>query len=130
MARVTVEDCLGNVENRFQLVLVATRRARQIMLGSTPLVPEQGDKPVLIALREIAAGKVGPDILNEPLPEPEVRGPHDLFREPANYARDDDDLDGGLGGEDGDDENNGDEDGDDDKDDGDEFKENGDEDDG
>lgn len=130
MARVTVEDCLGNVENRFQLVLVATRRARQIMLGSTPLVPEQGDKPVLIALREIAAGKVGPDILNEPLPEPEVRGPHDLFREPANYARDDDDLDGGLGGEDGDDENNGDEDGDDDKDDGDEFEENGDEDDG
>lgn len=129
MARVTVEDCLGNVENRFQLVLVATRRARQIMLGSTPLVPEQGDKPVLIALREIAAGKVGPDILNEPLPEPEVRGPHDLFREPANYARDDD-LDGGLGGEDGDDENNGDEDGDDDKDDGDEFEENGDEDDG
>lgn len=128
MARVTVEDCLGNVENRFQLVLVATRRARQIMLGSKPLVPEQGDKPVLIALREIAAGKVGPDILNEPLPEPELRGPHDLFREPANYARDDD-LDSGLGGEDEDDGDNGDEDNGEDGDDEDEFEENGDEDD-
>lgn len=128
MARVTVEDCLGNVENRFQLVLVATRRARQIMLGSTPLVPEQGDKPVLIALREIAAGKVGPDILNEPLPEPELRGPHDLFREPANYARDEDGLDGDFGGEDDEDGDNGDEGGGGDG--GDEFENGGDKDDG
>jgi len=56
MARVTVEDCLNNVDNRFQLVLVATKRARQISLGSEPYVDEENDKPTVIALREIADG--------------------------------------------------------------------------
>ena len=56
MARVTVEDCLNNVDNRFQLVLVATKRARQISLGSEPFVEEENDKPTVIALREIAEG--------------------------------------------------------------------------
>lgn len=57
MARVTVEDCLQNVENRFALVLLASERARQIELGvSDPMVPEDNDKPTVIALREIAAG--------------------------------------------------------------------------
>jgi len=58
MARITVEDCLENVDNRFELVLLAARRARQIMNGADPLVPEDNDKPTVIALREIAAGLV------------------------------------------------------------------------
>jgi len=65
MARVTVEDCLEHVDNRFQLVLVATKRARQIALGAQPLVEEDNDKPTVLALREIADGLVTSDILNE-----------------------------------------------------------------
>ena len=65
MARVTVEDCLDNVDNRFQLVLVATKRARQLALGSEPFVEEEKDKPTVLALREIAEGHVTRDILDE-----------------------------------------------------------------
>ena len=65
MARVTVEDCLPAVENRFDLVLVASRRARQIALGSKPLVVEENDKPTVLALREIAAGVMDAKILDE-----------------------------------------------------------------
>lgn len=66
MARVTVEDCLENVENRFELVMVASKRARQISTeGKDPLVPLENDKPTVLALREIADGHVGPDILAE-----------------------------------------------------------------
>jgi DNA-directed RNA polymerase subunit omega len=54
MARITVEDCLENVDNRFELVLLAARRARQISKGADPLLPEDNDKPTVIALREIA----------------------------------------------------------------------------
>lgn len=72
MARVTVEDCLENVDNRFQLVLVATKRARQISLGSAPMVEEENDKPTVLALREIADGFVTRDILNEEPEEAEV----------------------------------------------------------
>ncbi|MDP2751155.1 MAG: DNA-directed RNA polymerase subunit omega [Rhodocyclaceae bacterium] len=64
MARVTVDDCLKKIPNRFQLTLVATTRARQITLGGTPLVGFDKDKPTVIALREIACGKVGLEILN------------------------------------------------------------------
>jgi len=60
MARVTVEDCLGNVLNRFELVLLASKRARQIANGKDPLVDKENDKPTVIALREIAAGKITP----------------------------------------------------------------------
>jgi len=56
MARITVEDCLKNVDNRFDLVLTATKRARQIANGAEPLVQEENDKPTVIALREIAEG--------------------------------------------------------------------------
>ena len=57
MARVTVEDCLENVENRFELVMLGTRRARQLSTGGKdPLVAEENDKPTVIALREIAEG--------------------------------------------------------------------------
>lgn len=68
MARITVEDCLDNVDNRFQLVLVATRRARQLALGSEPLVEVENDKPTVLALREIAEGLVTRDILDEEPP--------------------------------------------------------------
>lgn len=65
MARVTVEDCLEHVDNRFQLVLVASKRARQLAVGHDPLVPRDNDKDTVIALREIAEGKVTKDILIE-----------------------------------------------------------------
>ena len=65
MARITVEDCLENVENRFELVLVAARRTRQLQLGHDPLVPEDRDKNTVIALREIAEGLITSDILKE-----------------------------------------------------------------
>jgi DNA-directed RNA polymerase subunit omega len=65
MARLTVEDCLPYVDNRFQLVLVASKRARQIAMGGQPLVPIENDKPTVLALREIAEGKIGPAILDE-----------------------------------------------------------------
>jgi len=65
MARITVEDCLENVENRFELVLVAARRTRQLQLGHDPLVPEDRDKHTVIALREIAEGLVTSEILKE-----------------------------------------------------------------
>jgi DNA-directed RNA polymerase subunit omega len=58
MARITVEDCLENIENRFELVLTATKRARQIGHGSDPMIPEENDKPTVIALREIAEGLI------------------------------------------------------------------------
>jgi len=64
MARVTVEDCLDNVDNRFQLVLVAAKRARQIAMGKEPMVEWENDKPTVVALREISEGLVTRDILN------------------------------------------------------------------
>ncbi len=71
MARITVEDCLENVENRFELVMIASRRARQLQTGGKdPLVPGDNDKPTVIALREIAAKKIDRSILNEVVHEP------------------------------------------------------------
>ena len=58
MARITVEDCIERLDNRFELVLLATKRARQIARGAAPMVEEERDKPTVIALREIAAGYV------------------------------------------------------------------------
>jgi DNA-directed RNA polymerase subunit omega len=69
MARITVEDCLDKVDNRFQLVLIAARRARQLARGAQPHIPWEQDKPTVLALREIAHGLVGPSILNEEVPE-------------------------------------------------------------
>jgi DNA-directed RNA polymerase subunit omega len=66
MARITVEDCLDHVDNRFELVMVGSKRARQIATGGRPaLVPEENDKPTVIALREIEAGLVTAAILTE-----------------------------------------------------------------
>jgi len=58
MARLTVEDCLENVDNRYDLVLLASKRARQIAMGAEPLIPANDDKPTVIALREIAENLV------------------------------------------------------------------------
>ena len=65
MARVTVEDCLENVDNRFELVRLASRRARQLAQGKDPLVDPTNDKPTVVALREIAAGLIDEQILDE-----------------------------------------------------------------
>jgi len=65
MARITVEDCLQNIPNLFNLVLVASKRARRIANGAEPTVDRENDKPTVIALREVAAGHVGPEILEE-----------------------------------------------------------------
>ena len=64
MARVTVDDCLKRIPNRFQMTLAATYRARQIANGATPLVDPEKDKPTVVALREMAIGKVGLEVLN------------------------------------------------------------------
>ncbi len=63
MARLTVEDCLDNVENRFELVLIAAERARQLAMGADPLVPRDNDKPTVMALREIAENLVNKETL-------------------------------------------------------------------
>ncbi len=65
MARITVEDCLERVDNRFELVLMATRRARQIANGADPLVEWENDKPTVVALREIADGEIDARTLEE-----------------------------------------------------------------
>lgn len=64
MARITVDDCLSSITNRFELTLAATYRARQIATGASPQIEANKDKPTVIALREIAAGKVGLEVLN------------------------------------------------------------------
>jgi DNA-directed RNA polymerase subunit omega len=79
MARVTVEDCLQNVDNLFQLVLLASQRARRLANGAEATVAMENDKPTVLALREIAAGNITPEMLREPeprfepaMPEPET----------------------------------------------------------
>jgi DNA-directed RNA polymerase subunit omega len=72
MARVTVEDCLDNLDNRFQLVLLASKRARDIALGKEAYVELENDKPTVLALREIADGLVDKtylDKVDEPVQE-------------------------------------------------------------
>lgn len=66
MARITIEDCLGKVDNRFQLVLLAAKRARHLVLsGEDPHVEWGTDKPTVVALREISEGYITPDYLNK-----------------------------------------------------------------
>jgi len=65
MARITVDDCLKRIPNRFQLTLAATYRARQVSTGASPLVEPNKDKSTVIALREIASGKVGLEVLKK-----------------------------------------------------------------
>jgi DNA-directed RNA polymerase subunit omega len=94
MARITVEDCLQNVPNLFQLVMVASKRARRLANGAEPSVEWENDKPTVIALREIAAGHVGPEILDEvdaPPPAPEPLPEIDLAAEFKSLGNDRDD---------------------------------------
>jgi len=70
MARITVEDCLHNIDNIFEMVLVASKRARRIAHGADALVDLENDKPTVIALREIADGHITPSILEEVEPQP------------------------------------------------------------
>lgn len=66
MARITVEDCLDHVDNRFELVMVGSKRARQIaVMGREPMVPRENDKPTVLALREIEEGLIDASILEE-----------------------------------------------------------------
>ncbi len=65
MARLTVEDCLENVDNRYDLVLLASKRARQIAMGAEPLIPANDDKPTVIALREIAENLVNDENIDK-----------------------------------------------------------------
>ena len=65
MARITVEDCVANIPNKFQLVLVAAKRARQLANGAQPMVEWENDKPTVVALREVAEGYVTESILEE-----------------------------------------------------------------
>jgi DNA-directed RNA polymerase subunit omega len=65
LARITVEDCAANIPNKFQLVLVAAKRARQLANGAEPMVAWENDKPTVVALREIAEGYVSESILEE-----------------------------------------------------------------
>lgn len=96
MARITVEDCLGNVENIFELVMVASKRARRLANGAQPHLAWENDKPTVLALREIAAGLVGPDILNDADPTPEdlfaAEQANDMLAGPPINMNDDSEL--------------------------------------
>jgi DNA-directed RNA polymerase subunit omega len=70
MARITVEDCVKNIDNIFEMVLVAAKRARRIAHGADVLVELENDKPTVVALREIAEGHITPSILEEAEPPP------------------------------------------------------------
>ncbi len=86
MARVTVEDCLENVDNLFHLVLLASQRARRLANGAEPTIPWENDKPTVVALREIAEGTITAEMLREPDPEIEAPVPdadnQSMFRAP------------------------------------------------
>ncbi len=90
MARITVEDCLQNVDNLFQLVLLASQRARRLANGAEPTVAWENDKPTVVALREIAEGSITAEMLQEPEPPPPEAQMPDAesmaFRAPAVWS--------------------------------------------
>ena len=95
MARITVEDCLVHVENRFDLVLLAARRARQIAQGADPLVPAENDKPTVIALREIAENLINESSMDEMEAQAEIEKiatDDDLIRQIAQASMELDDA--------------------------------------
>ncbi len=94
MARITVEDCLEHIENRFDLVLLAARRARQIAQGADPLVPPENDKPTVIALREIAENLINTSSMDEMEAQAEIEKiatDDDLIRQIAQASLEADD---------------------------------------
>ena len=86
MARITVEDCLNRIDNRFDMVLTATKRARQIAHGAEPLIEEQNDKPTVLALREIADGLVDPERVDIMQAEIEAAEVFDARNEDDDFA--------------------------------------------
>ncbi|NNE64905.1 MAG: DNA-directed RNA polymerase subunit omega [Gammaproteobacteria bacterium] len=95
MARITVEDCLEHIDNRFDLVLLASRRARQIAQGADPLVPAENDKPTVIALREIAEGLISTSGMDEMEAQREIERistDDDLIRQIAQASLDHDQM--------------------------------------
>ena len=96
MARITVEDCLEHIENRFDLVLLAARRARQISQGADPLLPPENDKPTVIALREIAENLISPASMDEMEAQAEIEKiatDDDLIRQIAQASLEAEDVD-------------------------------------
>ncbi len=96
MARITVEDCLEHIENSFDLVLLAARRARQISQGADPLVPAENDKPTVIALREIADNLITSSTMDEMEAQAEIEKiatDDDLIRQIAQASLEADDVD-------------------------------------
>lgn len=99
MARVTVEDCLEHVDNKFELATIASKRARQLARGAHSELPWEDDKPTVMALREIAAGLVSRDVLDEPelpplsasmdAPRPAEPNEEDFQSEEARKAKSD-----------------------------------------
>ncbi len=80
MARITAQDCLEQMDNRFELVLASAQRARQLAMGAEPRVARENDKPTVIALREIADGAIGREVLDQE----SVTQPHEgLAEQPA-----------------------------------------------
>ena len=86
MARITVEDCLNRIDNRFEMVLTATKRARQIANGAEPMVEEENDKPTVLALREIADGLVDPERVDVLQAEMEAAEAFDTQLEDDDFA--------------------------------------------
>ena len=87
MARITVEDCLNHVDNRFELVMVGSKRARQIAVEGRPtLVEEENDKATVVALREIAQGLVTADILTEVVQDYDIVDAEDASEAPEEPA--------------------------------------------
>jgi DNA-directed RNA polymerase subunit omega len=86
MARITVEDCLNRIDNRFEMVLTATKRARQISHGADPMVEEENDKPTVLALREIADGLVDPESVDVIQAEIEAAEAFDTRIEDDDFA--------------------------------------------
>ena len=86
MARITVEDCLNRIDNRFEMVLTATKRARQIANGAEPMVEEENDKPTVLALREIADGLVDPERVDVLQAEMEAAEAFDSRLEDDDFA--------------------------------------------
>ena len=95
MARTTVEDCLEVVDNRFELVLMATKRARQIAKGAEPLIVAENDKPTVLALREIAGGHINQDMLAEIERQERERAEREALEWAAQEVADDDLAKGG-----------------------------------
>ena len=86
MARITVEDCLDNITNIFEMVLVAAKRARRVAHGAEPMVELENDKPTVIALREIADGIVDPERVDMIQAEIEAAEEFDTQIEPGEFA--------------------------------------------